>query len=81
MSIATTAQAEHWNSGEGVAHWISNQARYDRMHEPFTAMIRDAADLRPGSHVLDVGCGALAPYADADGVRMGAAVWLGQAIA
>ena len=57
MSIANTAQAEHWNSGEGVAHWISNQARYDRMHEPFTTMIRDAAGLRPGSHVLDVGCG------------------------
>ena len=57
MSIANTAQAEHWNSGEGVAHWISNQARYDRMHEPFTTMIRDAAGLRPGGHVLDVGCG------------------------
>lgn len=57
MSIANTAQAEHWNSGEGVAHWINNQARYDRMYEPFTTMIRDAAGLRPGSHVLDVGCG------------------------
>ncbi len=57
MSIANAAQAEHWNSGEGVAHWISNQARYDRMHGPFTAMILDAARLLPGSHVLDVGCG------------------------
>lgn len=57
MSIANTAQAEQWNSGEGVAHWISNQARYDRMHAPFTAMILEAAALRPGRHVLDVGCG------------------------
>ena len=57
MSIANTEQAERWNTGEGVGHWISNQARYDRMHAPFTAMILDAADLRPGQSVLDVGCG------------------------
>ena len=43
MSIANTAQAEHWNSGEGVAHWIRNQARYDRVHAPFTALILDTA--------------------------------------
>jgi len=57
MSIANTAQAEHWNTGDGVAHWITNQARYDRMHAPFTALILDAAALRPGADVLDVGCG------------------------
>ena len=43
MSIANTAQAEHWNTGDGVGHWITNQARYDRMHAPFTALILDAA--------------------------------------
>ena len=26
MNIANTAQAEHWNTGEGVAHWIGNPA-------------------------------------------------------
>ncbi len=57
MSIANTAQAEHWNTGEAVAHWIDNQARYDRMNAPFAAMILDAAGLRPGTDVLDVGCG------------------------
>ena len=57
MSIANTAQAEHWNTGEAVAHWVDNQARYDRMNAPFAAMILDAADLRPGGNVLDVGCG------------------------
>jgi SAM-dependent methyltransferase len=57
MRIVNTAQAEQWNSGEDAAHWISNQARYDRMHEPFTALILEAAGLRPGSSVLDVGCG------------------------
>jgi SAM-dependent methyltransferase len=57
MSIANTDQAERWNSGEDLAHWITNQARYDRMNEPFAALILAAADLRPGRHVLDVGCG------------------------
>ena len=57
MSIANTDQAERWNSGDDVAHWIKNQARYDRMNEPFTALILGAAALRPGAHVLDVGCG------------------------
>jgi len=57
MSIANTGQAEHWNTGPGVAHWVANQARYDRMHAPFTALILDAAALRPGGTVLDVGCG------------------------
>jgi SAM-dependent methyltransferase len=57
MSIANTAQAEHWNSGEDAVHWTANQARYDRMLEPFTAMILQAAALQAGRQVLDVGCG------------------------
>ena len=57
MSIVNTDQAERWNSGEDLAHWLDNQARYDRMNEPFTALILDAAALRPGAQVLDVGCG------------------------
>jgi SAM-dependent methyltransferase len=57
VSIANTDQAERWNSGEDLAHWLTNQARYDRMNEPFAALILAAAQLRPGSNVLDVGCG------------------------
>ncbi len=57
MSIANTEQAEHWNTGDEVAHWTAHQARYDRMLEPFTDMIFQAAALRPGGQVLDVGCG------------------------
>src|ERR1700757_6044 len=68
MSIANTEQAEHWNTGPGVAHWVANQARYDRMHAPFTALILDAAALRPGGNVLDVGCGCGGPPRAAAGV-------------
>ena len=57
MSIVNTDQAERWNSGEDLAHWLDNQARYDRMNEPFTALILDAAAFRSGAQVLDVGCG------------------------
>jgi SAM-dependent methyltransferase len=57
MSIANTDQAEHWNSGEDLAHWLTNEARYDRMNEPFAALILAAAGLGAGHHVLDVGCG------------------------
>jgi SAM-dependent methyltransferase len=58
MRMANTAQAEHWNAGEYVAYWVANQARLDRMNAPFAAMILDAAGLRPGTDVLDVGCGS-----------------------
>ncbi len=57
MSIANTTQAEQWDAGESGAHWAANQARYDRMLEPFLAMIFQAAALQAGSRVLDVGCG------------------------
>ena len=57
MNIVNTAQAEHWNTGDAVDHWVVNQDRYDRMNAPFAAMILDAARLGPGTDVLDVGCG------------------------
>lgn len=56
MTIANTEQAEHWNSGE-AAHWVTHQHAYERMLEPFSAMLCDAASLRAGDEVLDVGCG------------------------
>jgi len=57
MSIANTAQAEQWNSGDDGAYWIANHERFDRMLQPFADMIVRAATLRPGSNALDVGCG------------------------
>lgn len=48
--------AQFWNS-EVTAAWVTHPERYDRMLEPFGRRVLDAADLRPGAHVLDVGCG------------------------
>jgi protein-L-isoaspartate O-methyltransferase len=55
VTIADHDQADHWN-GEEASHWVTHQAAYDRMLAPFTAMLLDAAALRPGDQVLDVGC-------------------------
>lgn len=57
METANHEQAERWNSGEDVAHWVTYQERYDRMLEPFAAMILDAAAIGADDRVLDVGCG------------------------
>ena len=56
MRIANQQQADHWN-GEEASHWVTHQAAYDWMLAPFTDMLLDAAALRPGDQVLDVGCG------------------------
>jgi SAM-dependent methyltransferase len=57
MDIANAAQAQQWDCGEDGAYWVANQQRFDRMLEPFTALILRAACLQAGGHVLDVGCG------------------------
>jgi len=55
--IANIEQAEHWNSGEEMRHWVDLQARYDTMLEPFAEMIMSAAQISSGQTVLDLGCG------------------------
>jgi len=57
MTTANREQAAHWNSAAGAGHWITNQARHDRMLEPFKTIILDAAAITSGERVLDVGCG------------------------
>lgn len=57
MTTVNREQAAYWNSGAGADHWVTHQARHDRMLEPFLTMILDDAAIRPGERVLDVGCG------------------------
>ena len=57
MDPVNREQAEHWNSEQAAGHWITHQARHDRMLEPFLTLILDQATISTGDHVLDIGCG------------------------
>ena len=49
-------QKAYWNGPAGQ-RWISQQESLDRALTPFGRAVVDAARVRPGDHVLDVGCG------------------------
>jgi SAM-dependent methyltransferase len=49
-------QARFWNE-DGGPRWVAHEQWFDTMLEPFGAALDAAADVQPGDHVLDVGCG------------------------
>jgi SAM-dependent methyltransferase len=59
MTAATAANAEmirYWNEVSGP-RWVALQGVIDRQIAPLGARALEAARLRPGERVLDVGCG------------------------
>jgi 2-polyprenyl-3-methyl-5-hydroxy-6-metoxy-1,4-benzoquinol methylase len=48
---------EYWTD-EGVHDWQQSGDRWETLWAPFGQALLDAAALRPGERVLDVGCGA-----------------------
>ncbi len=55
--MANRDQAERWNTGSDVDHWVNEQGRHDEMLFPFIEILMSAAALRPNDNVLDIGCG------------------------
>jgi SAM-dependent methyltransferase len=53
---ANTEMAAYWNGPESSI-WVEDQAHYERQLEPFVEPLLDAAAIRAGARVLDVGCG------------------------
>jgi SAM-dependent methyltransferase len=52
-----SAQKEYWNSAAGEK-WASEADALDAMLAPFNRAVLDAAKLKIGERVLDIGCGA-----------------------
>jgi SAM-dependent methyltransferase len=49
-------QIRYWNEAAGP-RWVANQEVLDRQIAPLGLAAMDRAAIRPGEHVLDVGCG------------------------
>jgi SAM-dependent methyltransferase len=59
MTDTTTPNTEwirRWATDEGQ-HWVAETERYDNINSGFGAAMLDAAALRAGERVLDIGCG------------------------
>lgn len=54
--IANAEQHAAWN-GDSGQRWVADADRRDRVLAPVADAVLAAAALRPGEHVLDVGCG------------------------
>ena len=56
MSALEKDMSAYWDRAGKV--WVEQQGLLDRMYRPFAEAVVEAADLRAGEAVLDVGCGA-----------------------
>jgi len=56
-------QIAYWN-GIGAQKWLAAQAQIDAMLVPVTQMLLDRAAIRPGTSIVDIGCGCGATTAE-----------------
>jgi SAM-dependent methyltransferase len=59
LGVVTAGVDDGW-TGERVARWLRQAAGLERQLLPVSDVLFDAAALRPGERVLDVGCGTAA---------------------
>ncbi len=57
LDAANKDQSDYWN-GDAGRRWTALQDSQDKLFTPITAALFDAAALKPGENVIDVGCGA-----------------------
>jgi SAM-dependent methyltransferase len=74
--MVNSDQREAWN-GESGDTWVRTQEEHDATLEPWARVLAEAAGVRPGERVLDVGCGcgattlAAATSSGPDGAAVG----------
>ena len=56
MTMKNATQIEFWN-GETGQNWVSHDALMEAMLQPLGEAVMDSLSLKPGEHVLDIGCG------------------------
>ena len=56
MTTKNATQIEFW-SGETGQNWVSHDALMEAMLQPLGEAVMDSLSLKPGEHVLDIGCG------------------------
>lgn len=54
--ITNQDQAEAWDGEEGD-YWITHEARFEALVKEYSDQLHEAAHVRSGENVLDVGCG------------------------
>lgn len=57
MTEAANAEQRAAWDGDSGHRWVADADRRDRVLAPVAAALLAAGDLRPGEHVLDIGCG------------------------
>ena len=56
MTTKNATQIEFWN-GQTGQNWVSHDALMEAMLQPLGEAVMDSLSLKPGEHVLDIGCG------------------------